>query len=95
MFGVDLPRRWLRFRRNTLHASGEKRSEGYSPTQYGPACMKALEAIQRDGGCHGVRVGQSSVVDHLLSLDPPVLQDCIWRMVDVPVLLVVVSGAFA
>jgi chloramphenicol 3-O-phosphotransferase len=28
------------------------------------------------------------VVDHLMFLDPPVLQDCIWRMADVPVLFV-------
>jgi chloramphenicol 3-O-phosphotransferase len=28
------------------------------------------------------------VVDHLTFLDPPVLQDAIWRMVDVPVLFV-------
>jgi chloramphenicol 3-O-phosphotransferase len=34
------------------------------------------------------RTGQNMMVDHLMFLDPPVLQDAVWRMVDVPVLFV-------
>jgi chloramphenicol 3-O-phosphotransferase len=32
--------------------------------------------------------GQNMVVDHLMFCDPPVLQDAIWQMADVPVLFV-------
>jgi chloramphenicol 3-O-phosphotransferase len=85
MFGVDLLVGTLFPAKYTMF--GEKRSEGYSPTQYGPMCIKALEAMHEMVAAAS-RVGQSTVVDHLLSIDPPVLQDCIWRMVDVPVLLV-------
>lgn len=34
------------------------------------------------------RFGQNMVVDHHLFMDPPVLQDIVWRLKDVPVLLV-------
>ena len=34
------------------------------------------------------RAGCNIIVDHLLMIDPPVLQDCIWRLRDLPVLLV-------
>jgi chloramphenicol 3-O-phosphotransferase len=85
MFGVDLLVGTLFPAKYTMF--GEKRSEGYSPTQYGPMCMRAHQAM------HGMvaaasRAGQNMIVDHLLLIDPPVLQDCIWRMADVPVLLV-------
>jgi chloramphenicol 3-O-phosphotransferase len=34
------------------------------------------------------RLGQNLVVDHLMFLDPPIIQDCIWRLEDRPVLFV-------
>jgi chloramphenicol 3-O-phosphotransferase len=34
------------------------------------------------------RQGCNIILDHLLMLDPPLLQDCIWRLKDLPVLLV-------
>jgi chloramphenicol 3-O-phosphotransferase len=34
------------------------------------------------------RAGANVIVDHLMMLDPPILQDCIWRLEDLPVLLV-------
>ena len=34
------------------------------------------------------RSGQNMVVDHLMFVDPPILQDCIWALHDVPVLFV-------
>ena len=49
--------------------------------------MKALEAMHAMVAAAS-RAGQNMVVDHLMFLDPPVLQDCIWRMEDVPVLFV-------
>jgi chloramphenicol 3-O-phosphotransferase len=85
MFGLDLLVGTLFPAKYTMF--GEKRSEGYSPTQYGPVFIKAMQAMHEMVAAAS-RVGQSMVVDHLLSIDPPVLQDCIWHMVDVPVLLV-------
>ena len=34
------------------------------------------------------RMGMNVLVDHLMFVDPPMLQDCVWRLQDVPVLLV-------
>lgn len=34
------------------------------------------------------RQGCNVILDHLMMLDPPVLQDCIWRLRDLPVLFV-------
>ena len=40
------------------------------------------------------RAGCNIVVDHLLTLDPPILQDCIWRLQDLPVLLVTLKPPY-
>ena len=40
------------------------------------------------------RTGCSIIFDHLLMSDPPVLQDCIWRMDGLPVLLVTLKPPF-
>lgn len=84
-FGMDLLVGTLFPAKYTMF--GEKKDEGYTPTHYGPVCMKALEAMHAMIAA-AARVGQNMVVDHLMFLDPPVLQDCIWRMADVPVLFV-------
>jgi chloramphenicol 3-O-phosphotransferase len=34
------------------------------------------------------REGCNIILDHLMMLDPPLLQDCIWRLKDLPVLFV-------
>jgi hypothetical protein len=49
------------------------------------AAMKAIEAMNAMIAA-AARVGQNLVVDHFMFLDPPFLQDCIWELVDVPVL---------
>ena len=85
MFGMDLLVGTLVPAKYTMF--GEKKEEGYQPTSYGPVCMKALEAMHAMVAAAS-RAGQNMVVDHLMFLDPPVLQDCIWRMEDVPVLFV-------
>lgn len=85
MFGMDLLAGTLFPAKYTLF--GEKKEEGYQPTSYGPVCMAALSAMHEMIAAAS-RVGQNMVVDHLMFLDPPVLQDCIWRMTDVPVLFV-------
>ena len=85
MFGMDLLVGTLFPARYTIFGANNR--EGYTPTRYGPMCMKALQAMHEMIGA-AARVGQNMVVDHLMFLDPPVLQDCIWRMADVPVLFV-------
>jgi chloramphenicol 3-O-phosphotransferase len=84
-FGMDLTVGTLIPGQYTMF--GEKKEEGYQPTQYGSACMTALSAMHAMIGAAS-RTGQNMVVDHLMFVEPPVLQDCIWRMADVPVLFV-------
>jgi chloramphenicol 3-O-phosphotransferase len=85
MFGMDLLVGTLVPARYTMF--GSMKEQGYQPTSYGPVCMKALSAMHEMVAAAS-RSGQNMVVDHLTFLDPPVLQDAIWRMVDVPVLFV-------
>ncbi|WP_071888508.1 phosphotransferase-like protein [Mycolicibacterium fortuitum] len=40
------------------------------------------------------RAGQNVVVDHLMFVDPPILQDCIWRLAGLPVLFVAAKPPF-
>ncbi|MDG2004444.1 MAG: AAA family ATPase [Novosphingobium sp.] len=90
-FGMDLTVGTLIPGQYTLF--GDKKEEGYQPTKYGPACMTALSAMHAMIAAAS-RTGQNMVVDHLMFVDPPVLQDCIWRMQDVPVLFVNLRPSF-
>jgi chloramphenicol 3-O-phosphotransferase len=85
MFGMDLLVGTLVPARYTMF--GSMKEEGYQPTAYGPVCMNALSAMHAMVAA-AARTGQNMVVDHLTFLDPPVLQDAIWRMADVQVLFV-------
>jgi chloramphenicol 3-O-phosphotransferase len=85
MFGMDLLVGTLFPAKYTMF--GEKKDEGYYPNAYGPMCMKALSAMHAMIAAAS-QTGQNMVVDHLMFVDPPVLQDAIWRMADVPVLFV-------
>lgn len=85
MFGMDLLVGTLFPARYTMF--GSMKDAGYSPMAYGPMCMNALSAMHEMIAAAS-RTGQAMVVDHLMFVDPPVLQDAIWRMVDVPVLFV-------
>jgi len=85
MFGFDLlvgtlyPAKFTPF--------GERREEGYQVTSYGPMCIQSVKAMH-EMIAGASRAGQNLVVDHLMFLDPPVLQDCIWRLEGLPVLFV-------
>jgi chloramphenicol 3-O-phosphotransferase len=85
MFGMDLLVGTLFPARYTMF--GAMKDEGYYPTAYGPVCMQALSAMHEMVAA-AARIGQNMVVDHLMFVDPPVLQDAVWRMADVPVLFV-------
>jgi chloramphenicol 3-O-phosphotransferase len=66
---------------------GDRKTEGYAGNSFGPIAMAAIRAMHEMIAA-AARSGQNMVVDHSLFLDPPLLQDCIWRLADVPVLLV-------
>jgi chloramphenicol 3-O-phosphotransferase len=85
MFGMDLTVGTLIPAKFTMF--GSRKEEGYQPTKYGPVCMQVLAAMHAMAAA-AARTGQNMVVDHLMFVDPPVLQDAIWRMADVPVLFV-------
>src|SRR5580698_5236565 len=40
------------------------------------------------------RAGCNIILDHLMMTDPPVLQDCVWRLNDLPVLFVSLKPPF-
>ena len=83
MFGMDLAVGTLIPAKFTMF--GSRKEEGYQPTKYGPVCMKVLAAMHAMVAA-AAKTGQNMVVDHLMFVDPPVLQDAVWRMADVPVL---------
>jgi chloramphenicol 3-O-phosphotransferase len=85
MFGMDLLVGTLVPARYTMF--GSMKEQGYQPTAYGPVCMDALSAMHAMVAAAS-QTGQNMVVDHLMFVDPPVLQDAVWRMADVPVLFV-------
>jgi chloramphenicol 3-O-phosphotransferase len=85
MFGMDLLAGTLLPARYTMF--GSMKEQGYQPTAYGPVCMQALSAMHAMIAA-AASTGPSVVVDHLMFVDPPVLQDAIWRMAEVPVLFV-------
>ena len=60
---------------------------------FGAAGWRALEAMHEMIAAAS-RAGQNVVVDHLTWVDPPVLQDCIWRLKDAPVLFVALRPSY-
>jgi len=59
---------------------------------FGPTGIKAVCAMHAMIAAAS-EAGQDIVVDHLTFVDPPVLQDCVWRLKDVPVLFVALKPA--
>lgn len=51
---------------------------------YGAAMLSTMHEM----AATAVRRGQNVVMDHVMTIDPPILQDCIARFRDLPVLLV-------
>jgi chloramphenicol 3-O-phosphotransferase len=64
----------------------------HSPTgklrwSFGPYGTRAFATLH-EWVASASRQGCNIILDHLMMMDPPVLQDAIWRMRDLPVLLV-------
>ena len=86
MFGMDLLVGTLFPPQYTVF--GKKRSQGYGGNTFGPEmgwpAVRAMHAMI----AAAARTGQNMIVDHLMFLDPPILQDCIWALDGLPVLFV-------
>jgi chloramphenicol 3-O-phosphotransferase len=67
--------------------AGERGPGSPAQIDYGPKGWQALHAMH-DMIAAASRAGQNVIVDHCTWVDPPVLQDLIWRTEDVPVLFV-------
>ena len=61
--------------------------DGLQACGLGPMAWKATRALHEMIAA-AARFGQNIVADHHLFTDPPVLQDIVWRLEDVPTLLV-------
>ena len=61
--------------------------DGLQACGLGPMAWKATQSLHEMIAA-SARFGQNIVADHHLFVDPPVLQDIVWRLEDVPTLLV-------
>jgi chloramphenicol 3-O phosphotransferase len=98
MFGIDLFGGSMTPAKFTMH--GQRNREGTYSTPIDPANpdgptkmafgSKGWTSIQafHDMIAAASRAGQKVIVDHIMFLDPPILQDCIWRLNGLPVLFV-------
>ena len=98
MFGFDLfscmmPATYTTFGKRAKEGIFHYRDEPDNPesqlkTGFGPLGWRALKAFHEMIAAAS-RAGQNIVVDHqLLAIDPPVLQQCIWCLRDLPVFFV-------
>jgi chloramphenicol 3-O-phosphotransferase len=75
------------------HPIDEKNPDGplrWSFAENGERAIRTLHAWVAAASREGCNI----ILDHLMMIDPPVLQDCIWRMKDLPVLFVSLKPPF-
>ncbi|MBV1687168.1 AAA family ATPase [Novosphingobium sp. G106] len=70
--------------------AGERGPGSPAQIDYGPKGWQALHAMH-DMIAAAAKSGQDIIVDHCTWVDPPILQDLIWRLEEVPVLFVVLK----
>jgi chloramphenicol 3-O-phosphotransferase len=75
------------------HPVDENDPEGTLRWSFGEQGTKAFQALHEWVAATS-RQGCNIILDHLMMTDPPVLQDCIWRLQDLPVLLVTLKPPF-
>ncbi len=85
LFGLDLLVGTLFPGQYTIF--GSRMEDGLNLFHFGKSGWKAVQAMHEMIAAAS-RSGQNLVVDHMMFVDPPVLQDCVWRLSDVPVLFV-------
>lgn len=69
------------------HPVDESKPEGTLRWSFGPHGLRAFQ-VMHDWIAAASRQGCNIVLDHLMMTDPPILQDCIWRLEGLPVLFV-------
>jgi chloramphenicol 3-O-phosphotransferase len=87
MFGDRAREFFYAYREDSGNPNGRYRMD------FGPAGWRALQAMHAMIAAAS-KVGQNVVVDHLTFTDPPVLQDCIWRLEGLPVLFVALKPPY-
>ncbi len=75
------------------HPLDENDPDGALRWNFGENGKRALHALH-EWVAVASREGCNIVLDHLVMTDPPILQDCIWRMRDLPVLFVCLKPPF-
>jgi chloramphenicol 3-O-phosphotransferase len=75
------------------HPIDEDHSNGPLRWSFGEHGTRAFHALH-EWIAAASRAGCNIVLDHLLTTDPPLLQDCIWRLKDLPVLFVSLKPPF-
>lgn len=75
------------------HPVDENNPDGPLRWSLGEWGFKAFQALH-EWVASSSRQGCNIVLDHLMMTDPPVLQDCIWRLRDLPVLLVTLKPPY-
>lgn len=75
--------------REGMYVEPKDSSDPDGPIQanFGDVSWQAFAAFH-DMIAAASRTGQNIIVDHIMFLDPPILQDCIWRLEGLPVLYV-------
>jgi len=79
--------------REGIYAHPVRESEGplrWSLGKYGEQAFRTLHAWIAAASRQGCNI----IVDHLMLIDPPILQDAIWQMQDLPVLFVVLKPPY-
>ena len=76
------------------HPVDESKPEGPLRWSFGPNGESAFRTLH-EWVAAASRQGCNIIVDHLMMIDPPVLQDAIWRMKELPVLFVVLKPPYA
>ncbi len=71
----------------------EAEPQGTLRWHLGPNGARAMATFHDWAGAAS-RNGCNIILDHLLMVDPPLLQDCIWRLAGLPVLLVTLKPPF-
>lgn len=75
------------------HPRDAAQPDGPLRWSFGPHGERAFNAFH-EWIAAASRTGCNIIVDHLMMTDPPVLQDCIWRLKDLPVLFVSLRPPF-
>jgi len=75
------------------HPADEQNPGGPLRWSFGPNGTRAFATLH-EWVASASRQGCNIILDHLMMIDPPVLQDAIWRLADLPVLLVTLKPPY-